>query len=101
MNVGSGWAGNTRMWTRNGMGSCRTTSSKAIHLAGHGQFRWQNSFHDSIVRNDRSLAKVTQYIADNPANWTVDSENPKSNISTHLTGASRSPGNGRPRYPVR
>ncbi len=32
----------------------KTTSSKAIHLAGHEQFRWQKSFHDSIVRNDNS-----------------------------------------------
>ena len=36
------------------VGAFKTTSSKAIHLAGHDQFRRQKSFHDSIVRNDRS-----------------------------------------------
>ncbi|MBN1864818.1 MAG: hypothetical protein JW808_07955 [Victivallales bacterium] len=79
----------------------KTTSSKAIHLAGHDQFRWQKSFHDSIVRNDRSLTRIIQYIADNPAQRSTDSENPKSNLSMHLTGASRPPEDGRPRYPVR
>ena len=83
------------------IGAFKTTSSKAIHLAGHGQFRWQKSFHDSIVRNDRSLARITQYIADNPAQWLTDSQNPKSNMSMHLTGASRPPEDGRSRCPVR
>ena len=83
------------------VGAFKTTSSKAIHLAGHGQFRWQKSFHDSIVGNERSLARITQYIHGNPAQWATDSENPESNISMHLTGASRPPEDGRPRCPVR
>jgi hypothetical protein len=66
------------------VGAFKTRSSKAIHLAGHDQFRWQKSFHDSIVRNGRSLARIGQYIADNPAQWPTDSENPESNISMHL-----------------
>ena len=83
------------------VGAFKTTSSKAIHLAGQDQFRWQKSFHDSIVRNDRSLARITQYIHDNPAQWLHDSENPESNLSMHLIGASRPAEDGRPRCPVR
>ena len=83
------------------VGAFKTTSSKAIHLAGQKRFRWQKSFHDSIVRNERSLARITQYISDNPAQWATDSENPESNLSMHLTGASRPPEDGRPRCPVR
>ena len=71
------------------VGAFKTTASKAIHLAGHDQFRWQKSFHDSIVRNDRSLARITQYIADNPAQWSTDSENPESNAQMHRTADRR------------
>ena len=83
------------------IGAFKTTSSKAIHLAGQADFCWQKSFHDSIVRNERSLARIAQYIQDNPTQWVTDSENPESNQSMHLTGASRSPEAGRPRCPVR
>ncbi|NOY80780.1 MAG: hypothetical protein GXP31_07220 [Kiritimatiellaeota bacterium] len=71
------------------VGAFKTAPSEAIHLAGHNQFRWQNSFHGSVVRNGRSLARITQYIHDNPMQWATDSENPESNMSMHMTGASR------------
>jgi putative transposase len=38
---------------------------------------WQRSFHDRIIRNERELAAIRQYIRDNPANWARDHENPQ------------------------
>ena len=38
---------------------------------------WQRSFHDHIIRNDKSLHKIRKYITDNPANWADDEENTK------------------------
>ena len=37
---------------------------------------WQRSYHDHIVRNARELALIRQYIADNPARWETDVDNP-------------------------
>jgi len=36
---------------------------------------WQRSFHDHIIRNERSLYAIKEYIADNPENWEQDIDN--------------------------
>jgi hypothetical protein len=43
---------------------------------GSGTPVWQKSFHDEIIRDDRHLTGIRQYIADNPAQWKLDKENP-------------------------
>ncbi len=35
------------------IGAFKTTAAKAIHGLGYAGFRWQRSFHDRIVRDDR------------------------------------------------
>ena len=37
---------------------------------------WQRNYHEHIIRSERSLNQVRQYIADNPARWADDPENP-------------------------
>lgn len=39
------------------------------------QFKWQKSFYDHIIRNEISLAKIRQYIINNPINWLEDRNN--------------------------
>ena len=39
------------------------------------KFKWQKSFHDHIIRKEKSLNKIRQYIRDNPINWNSDIEN--------------------------
>jgi len=36
---------------------------------------WQRSFHDHIIRNDKSLNNIREYIRNNPATWDNDEEN--------------------------
>jgi putative transposase len=36
---------------------------------------WQRSFYDHIIRNEKSLAEIRKYIADNPLNWEMDENN--------------------------
>ena len=36
---------------------------------------WQRNYHDRIIRNDRELNAVRNYIASNPLNWAEDEEN--------------------------
>jgi REP element-mobilizing transposase RayT len=37
---------------------------------------WQRGYHDRIVRTPTDLDRIRQYIADNPARWAEDRENP-------------------------
>lgn len=37
---------------------------------------WQRNYYERIVRNDRALAAIRQYIRDNPKNWDDDPDNP-------------------------
>ena len=38
---------------------------------------WQRNYYDHIIRNESSLDRIRQYIADNPARWDTDRENPE------------------------
>jgi putative transposase len=41
---------------------------------------WQRSFYDHIIRTDRTLDNIREYISTNPAKWELDVENRKNNI---------------------
>ena len=37
---------------------------------------WQRNYYEHIIRDDDDLARIRQYIIDNPAQWAMDRENP-------------------------
>jgi putative transposase len=37
---------------------------------------WQRNYYEHIIRNDRVLEKIRDYIDENPSRWPLDSENP-------------------------
>jgi REP element-mobilizing transposase RayT len=37
---------------------------------------WQRNYYERVIRNERELNAIRQYILDNPANWEKDEENP-------------------------
>jgi putative transposase len=37
---------------------------------------WQRNYYEHIIRNDESLNRVREYIANNPVQWELDRENP-------------------------
>jgi putative transposase len=37
---------------------------------------WQRSYYEHIIRHEKSLNRIRQYILDNPAHWDADCENP-------------------------
>ena len=37
---------------------------------------WQHRFHEHVIRNERELAAIREYIVNNPRQWHVDRENP-------------------------
>jgi hypothetical protein len=40
-----------------------------------GKRIWQRGYHDHIIRNDKSLNKIREYIINNPKTWGNDIEN--------------------------
>lgn len=58
------------------IGSFKSAVSKLVHRTmPEIHFAWQTSFYDHIVRNDRELDYITDYIRMNPLNWKNDLEN--------------------------
>ena len=39
-------------------------------------FQWQSGFYEHIIRDEKSLRNIRQYIIKNPLKWEFDSENP-------------------------
>jgi putative transposase len=53
---------------------------KGVKELGWTPFRgrlWQRNYYEHIIRDDRELDAVRQYIVDNPAKWAEDRENPR------------------------
>jgi putative transposase len=38
---------------------------------------WQHRYHDRVIRNERELEAIREYIANNPLKWDLDLENPE------------------------
>ncbi len=55
----------------------KAKSSKLIHDSGFHDFRWQRNYYERVVRNQKELNRIWQYIANNPLQWESDNENPK------------------------
>ena len=39
-------------------------------------FTWQSRFHDRIIRDEKELNAIHEYIVNNPMKWLYDNENP-------------------------
>jgi REP element-mobilizing transposase RayT len=58
------------------IGQFKSACTKRIWAAAYRDFAWQPRFHDHIIRSDRSLNAIRQYILNNPMNWEFDEYNP-------------------------
>ena len=51
----------------------KTLTKKEICRTDSGsQFEWQRSFYDHIIRNEKSLMEIREYIRNNPLKWHLD-----------------------------
>ena len=41
---------------------------------------WQRNYYEHVVRSDNELQRIREYIANNPAQWTLDRENPEKGV---------------------
>ena len=60
------------------IGRFKMVSPKQINVQRNtlGVAVWQRNYYEHVIRNEDSLRQVQQYIADNPAQWEFDRENP-------------------------
>ena len=56
--------------------SYKSAVSRWAGLNGYKNFAWQPRFYDHIIRDEKSLNNIRQYIFDNPLKWELDKENP-------------------------
>ena len=53
----------------------KSTTTKQIRSLGNYNFAWQPRFYDHIIRNERNLNRIREYIINNPAKWDMDEYN--------------------------
>ena len=49
---------------------------------------WQRSYHDRVIRDEAELARVRQYILDNPLKWDEDRNNPHDSARSRMLSGS-------------
>lgn len=65
---------------------CAFKSRTAIHINRYrntqGKPVWQRNYYEHIIRNEESMERIREYIANNPMRWDDDVENPINNKTT-------------------
>jgi putative transposase len=58
------------------MQNFKSTSSRRVNALRNtpGAKLWQRDYFERVIRNDRELNAIRQYIIDNPMNWNLDHE---------------------------
>ena len=52
--------------------ACKSSVTRWCRKNGDSDFRWQPRFYEHIIRNEKSLNNIRQYIINNPAKWLED-----------------------------
>ena len=60
-------------------GSYKSAVSRRINEVrrSRGTPVWQRNYYDHVIRDAAALNHIRQYIAENPARWAEDPENPE------------------------
>ena len=56
-----------KTFTARGINEIRNTAGRPV---------WHRNYYEHVIRNEKSLIRIRQYILDNQARWAVDRENP-------------------------
>ena len=47
---------------------------------------WQRNYYEHVIRGERELNRIREYIANNPVQWALDRENPTSPVAAQSFG---------------
>ncbi len=70
---GSSMAGELPVVVRNFKGAV----TRRLRAHGFVEPVWQRNYHERVIRNERELQAIRQYVVDNPRQWALDNENPQ------------------------
>ncbi len=59
------------------VGSFKSAVTKYAHKNSFKGFKWQRSFYDRIIRNERELHNIQKYIQQNPMKWSIEKDLPE------------------------
>ena len=59
------------------VGCYKTAVAKWSKANGYVEFAWQARFFDHVIRNDRSLNAIREYISTNPLSWELERNHPE------------------------
>ncbi len=61
------------------VGSYKSAVSRRVNALREmtGVLVWQSNYYEHVVRNERGLNRIREYIQNNPARWATDKENPE------------------------
>lgn len=59
------------------VGSFKSGCTKQIRDKGGKDFQWQERFYDRIIRNEKELYQIRNYIYNNPLRWEIEKELPE------------------------
>ena len=57
------------------IGGFKSAVSRQMHVSKIAGFRWQRSFYDRVLRGEKELKAIREYIRNNPQQWDLDAEN--------------------------
>lgn len=60
----------------NVIGAFKSLTTISLHKLGLVDFKWQRSFYDRIIRDEKELFNIRQYIDQNPLRWDIEKNNP-------------------------
>jgi len=55
----------------------KSSTKRSCNKNDLADFQWQAGFYEHIVKDEGDLARIREYIAQNPNNWVSDRNNPK------------------------
>jgi hypothetical protein len=58
----------------------KASVTSACRQAGHVNFGWQRNYFEHVIRNERELNLIQQYVTANPVQWEADRENPLAKV---------------------
>ncbi len=56
------------------VGQFKSVCAKRIYAAGFCDFGWQSGYYDHVIRDEKDLERIREYIALNPSRWESDDE---------------------------
>lgn len=64
------------------IGGYKSAVARECHAAGITSFAWQSRFYDHVIRGDKAIAVVREYIQNNPLNWDQRSADENPDLAT-------------------